>query len=75
MSLSLNSAINTNSKGLLKALKAPSVLLLLNLRPNLWPNKLGITKKIPSKTFVVPKYQGNDGYLSPKASRYFDYSV
>jgi hypothetical protein len=51
--LLLNSAINANSKGLLKALKALLVLLLLNLRPNLWPNKLEIAKEIPSRTSEI----------------------
>jgi hypothetical protein len=48
MLLLLNSIINTNSKGLLKALKALLVLLLPNSLPSLRPNKLGIFKKIPS---------------------------
>jgi hypothetical protein len=41
--------IEADSQGALKQL-----LLLLSL--DLRPNKLGITKKIPSKTSVVPKY-------------------
>jgi hypothetical protein len=55
MSLSSNSVINTNSKGLLKALKAPLVLSSPNLLPSLRPNKLGIFKKIPSKTSEILK--------------------
>ena len=56
MSLSSNSVINTNSKGLLKALKALLVLLLPNLSLNLWPNKLGIfKKKIPGRTSEILK--------------------
>jgi hypothetical protein len=68
--LSLNSIINANSKGLLKALKAPLVLLSLDLSPSLRPNKLRIFEKIPNKTseiLKVPKDQGNNNYLNPKA--------
>jgi hypothetical protein len=53
--LLLNSIINTNSKGLLKALKALLVLLSPNSLPSLWPNKLGIFKKIPSRTLEILK--------------------
>jgi len=55
MSLLLNSIINTNSKGLLKALKALLVLLSPNLLPSLWSNKLGIFEKIPGKTSEILK--------------------
>jgi hypothetical protein len=70
MLLLLNGVINTNSKGLLKALKAPLVLLLPDLSPSLWPNKLEIFEKIPGRTLEilkVPKDQGNNDYLNPKA--------
>jgi hypothetical protein len=50
-----NSVINTNSKGLLKALKALLVLLLSDLLPSLWLNKLEIFKKILSKTLEILK--------------------
>ena len=55
MLLLSNSVININSKGLLKALKALLVLLLPNLLPSLWPNKLEIFKKILSKTLEILK--------------------
>ena len=55
MSLSSNGVVNTNSKGLLKALKALLVLLLLDLSPNLWPNKSGIFEKIPGRTSEIPQ--------------------
>jgi hypothetical protein len=55
MSLLLNGvivvAIEADSQGALKALKTLSLLL----SPNLWPNKLGILKKIPNKTLVMLK--------------------
>ena len=55
MLLLLNSIINTNSKGLLKALKALSVLSSPNSSPSLWPNKLEIFKKILSRTLEILK--------------------
>jgi hypothetical protein len=55
MLLLLNSVININSKGLLKALKALLVLLLSDLLPSLWLNKLEIFKKILSKTLEILK--------------------
>ena len=55
MSSSSNSvtviAIEADSQGASKALKILSLLSSLNL----WPNKLGILKKIPSRTSVMPK--------------------
>jgi hypothetical protein len=62
MSSSSNSVavvIEADSQG---ASKQSSLLL----SPDLRPNKLGITKTIPGKTSVVPKYQGNDGHLIQK---------
>jgi hypothetical protein len=70
MSLSLNGIINTDFKGLLKALKALLVLSSPNSSPSLRPNKSGIFKKIPDRTLEiskVPKDQGNNDYLNPKA--------
>jgi hypothetical protein len=55
MLLSLNGVINTDSKGLLKALKALLVLLSPNLSPSLRPNKLGIFEKIPGRTSEILK--------------------
>jgi hypothetical protein len=56
----LNSVVvatkEVNSQGLLKA-------LLLLLSPNLRPKKLGITKKIPNRTLVIPKDPGNNNDL------------
>jgi hypothetical protein len=55
MSSSLNSVvvitIEADSQGASKALKT----LLLLSSPNLWPNKLEISKKIPGRTLVIPK--------------------
>jgi hypothetical protein len=64
-------AIEADSQGASKASKTSS----LPLSPNLWPNKLGISKKIPGRTSVMPKDQGNSDYSHPKASRYFNYST
>jgi hypothetical protein len=58
--------------------KALSKVLSLLLLPDLWPNKLGITKEIPGRTSVMPKDLGNNnnpGFSPLKASRYFDYSA
>jgi hypothetical protein len=75
MSSSSNSvvvvAIKADSQGALKALK----ILSLPSSPDLWPDKLGISKKIPGKTSVMPEDQGNSDYSHLKASRYFDYSA
>jgi hypothetical protein len=46
-------AIEVDSQGLLKALLLPS-------SPDLRPKKLGITKKIPGRTSVMPKDLGNN---------------
>ena len=64
-------AIEADSQGASKASKTSS----LPLSPNLWPNKLGISKKIPGKTSVVPKDQGNNDHPNPKALRYFDHGA
>jgi hypothetical protein len=45
--------VDANSKGLLKALKALLVLLLLNSSLNLRLNKLEIFKKILSRTSEI----------------------
>jgi hypothetical protein len=70
MLLLLNSvtiiAIEANSQGLSKALKALSLLLLPTSLPNLRPNKLGIHKEIPNKTLVVPKDLSNNNNSDPK---------
>jgi len=70
MLLLLNSVIvvviEADSQGLLKALKVLLLLLLSTLLSNLWPNKLGIPKEIPSKTLVVPKDLGNNNNSDPK---------
>jgi hypothetical protein len=62
MSSSSNSvaviAIEADSQGALKALKTPKTSLVLlspDLSPGLQPNKLGISRKIPGRTLVVPK--------------------
>jgi hypothetical protein len=56
-------AIEANSQGVLKALKT----LSLPLSPNLWPDKLEISKKILNRTLVMSKDQGNSDYLHLKA--------
>jgi hypothetical protein len=81
MLLLLNSVmvvtIEVNSQALLEALKGLKLLLLL-LLPNLLPNKLGITRKIPGRTMAVPKNLGNNnnnlGFL-PLALQYFNYGA
>jgi hypothetical protein len=60
--------IEADSQGASKQSSLPS-------SPDFRPNKLGITKKMPGKTSVVPEYQGNSSYSSPKASRYFDHGA
>jgi hypothetical protein len=82
MSSSSNSvavvAIEADSQGALKASKTPKTSLVLSspdLSPGLQPNKLGISRKIPGRTLVVPKDQGNNSYLNPIALQYFDYST
>jgi hypothetical protein len=70
MLLSLNGvivvAVEADSQGSSKALKALLLLLLPTLLLNLWLNKLGIYKEIPSRTLVVPKDLGNNNNLDPK---------
>jgi hypothetical protein len=64
MSLLLNGvavvAIEADSQGLLSLLLLPTPL------PDLRLNKLGIHKKIPGRTLVVPKDLGNNNNPDPK---------
>ena len=75
MSSSLNSiavvVIEADSLGVLKASKTS----LLPSLPDLWLDKLRISKKIPGRTSVMLKDQGNSDYSHLKASRYFDYNI
>jgi hypothetical protein len=52
-------AIEVDSQALPEALKGSKSLLLPSLS-NLLPNKLGITRKIPSRTMAIPKNPGNN---------------
>ena len=67
--------IEADSQGASKASKTSSLLSLPDLSPTFQPDKLGISKKIPGRTSVVPEDQGNNDHSNLKASRYFNYSV
>jgi hypothetical protein len=77
MSSSSNSvvvAIEVDSQESSKASKASSLLS----SPDLQPKKLGISKKIPGRTSVMPEGLGknnNPGFSPPKASRYYNNSA
>jgi hypothetical protein len=79
MSSSSNSVtvitIEADSQGASKALKTSSLLSSPDLLPTFQPDKLGISKKIPSRTSVVLKDQGNNDYSNPKALRYFNHGT
>ena len=68
-------AVEADSQGASKASKTSSLLSSPNLSPTFQPDKLGISKKIPGRTSVVPEDQGNNDHSNPKASRYFNHGA
>ena len=68
-------AVEADSQGASKASKTSSLLSSPDLSPTFQPDKLGISKKIPVRTSVVPEDQGNNDHSNPKASRYFNHGA